>query len=82
MKSQKHKNYMDYNYTDIKVYRYTTCWLQLNGLNFAFQDLAARNVLVDENQTCKISDFGLLREVPKEKSFTKPGPITSSLDGS
>ena len=25
-------------------------------------------MLVDKNKTCKISDFGLLREVPKDKS--------------
>ena len=46
----------------------------------AFQDLAARNVLVDENQTCKVSDFGLLREVPKEISvyisqYQGPSPL-------
>ena len=33
------------------------------------QDLAARNVLVDANETCKVSDFGLLREVPKDNSI-------------
>lgn len=27
------------------------------------QDLAARNVLVDQNETCKVADFGLLREI-------------------
>ena len=31
------------------------------------QDLAARNVLVDSEKRCKVADFGLLREVPKEE---------------
>ena len=31
------------------------------------QDLAARNVLVDREKRCKVADFGLLREVPKEE---------------
>ena len=26
------------------------------------QDLAARNVFMDENELCKVGDFGLLRE--------------------
>ena len=30
------------------------------------QDLAARNVLVGENEVCKVADFGLLRELPEE----------------
>ena len=28
-----------------------------------FQDLAARNILVDENMVCKVADFGLSREL-------------------
>ena len=44
------------------------------------QDLAARNILVDENETCKVSDFGLLREVPKDNSvyissYNGPSPL-------
>ena len=45
--------------------------------NMFFQDLAARNVLVDENQTCKVSDFGLLREVPKEISVSPASDVWS-----
>ena len=44
---------------------------------FFFQDLAARNVLVDKDTTCKVSDFGLLREVPRDNSIyvsTTRGP--------
>ena len=33
----------------------------------SFQDLAARNVLVGENMSCKVSDFGLSRELADDK---------------
>ena len=29
------------------------------------QDLAARNIMVSEGEICKVGDFGLLRELPK-----------------
>ena len=33
------------------------------------QDLAARNIIVGENEICKVSDFGLLREIPKDNNI-------------
>ena len=36
---------------------------------YIFQDLAARNILVGVHETCKISGFGLLRELPKDDSI-------------
>jgi len=33
------------------------------------RDLAARNILVGEGEICKVADFGLLRELPKDDSI-------------
>ena len=35
------------------------------------QDLAARNVLVGEGELCKVADFGLMRELPRDDSIYK-----------
>ena len=31
------------------------------------QDLAARNILIDQNELCKVGDFGLLRKTTKDE---------------
>ena len=39
-------------------------------LSFPFlQDLAARNIMVSQDEICKVGDFGLLRELPKDSEI-------------
>ena len=47
-------------YSLLCEYTYKRVFLQL-------QDLAAQNVIiVDQDEICKVGDFGLLQELPKE----------------
>ena len=41
------------------------------------QDLAARNILVDERLVCKVADFGLSREV--EANSSSSGSYTTEV---
>ncbi|XP_078378953.1 proto-oncogene tyrosine-protein kinase receptor Ret-like [Oculina patagonica] len=51
-------------------------WQIANGMNFLSQhkvvhrDLAARNVLVAEGNVCKITDFGMARQVRENEIYT------------
>lgn len=40
---------------------------------FPHQDLASRNVLVSEKMVCKISDFGLSRDLKDEMYYQSEG---------
>ena len=35
------------------------------------RDLAARNVLVGEGENCKVTDFGMARDVNRDDMYTK-----------
>ncbi|XP_065907466.1 uncharacterized protein [Dysidea avara] len=39
----------------------------LSEKGFVHRDLAARNIFMDENELCKVGDFGLLRETTKHE---------------
>ena len=46
-------------------------WLTVSFRLFTDRDLAARNVLVGERETCKVTDFGMARDVQQENIYEK-----------
>ena len=39
------------------------------------RDLAARNVLVGEGETCKVTDFGMARDVQEENIYERKSGV-------
>ena len=55
-----------------------------NLKNASFQiihrDLAARNVLVGETETCKVTDFGMARDVQQENIYERKTRVTKRFN--
>ena len=44
-------------------------------LQVIHRDLAARNVLVGEGEQCKVTDFGMARDVNQDDIYTKTSKV-------
>ena len=42
------------------------------------RDLAARNVLVGEGKQCKVTDFGMARDVHQDDIYTKTSKVNNA----
>jgi proto-oncogene tyrosine-protein kinase Ret len=56
-------------------------WQISNGLQYLaslghiHRDIAARNILLDKNNVCKVSDFGLCRTVDNQLYMSRGGKL-------
>lgn len=67
---------MGLSITDRLSFKYNNAVL-FSDLQIVHRDLAARNVLVGENFTCKITDFGMARDVNLEEIYVPRNEVLS-----
>lgn len=51
-------------------------WMSLRVLQCLHRDLAARNVLVCEGKLAKVCDFGLARDLTKDRDYIAKGNVS------
>jgi len=57
------------------TYQNLTQWFQeyVSQKNFVHRDLAARNILISTNKQCKVTDFGLARDLYNYDEYQSEG---------
>ena len=49
-----------------------------SSIDYSSPDLAARNVLVGQNETCKVTDFGMARDVLEENIYERKTKVMTA----